>query len=113
MVRALLNFLCALSRPQLRLHKCDHQPAQVHLSAISEGRYYFSPLMIFCPCYDIIYLSFNLNVTDVTGLINEFAHKMQNMNSWFWVGRGRGLGTGPGGEGERGLRCTTSTARIN
>lgn len=90
----LLNFLCALSRPQLRLHKCDHQPAQVHLSAISEGRYYFSPLMIFYPCYDIIYLSFNLNATDVTDLINEFAHKMQNMNSWFWVGRGWGAGAG-------------------
>lgn len=54
--------------------------------------------MIFYPCYDIIYLSFNLNVTDVTGLINEFARKMQNMNSWFWVGRGRG----PGREGEEG-----------
>lgn len=64
--------------------------------------------MIFYPCYDIIYLSFNLNVTDVTGLINEFARKMQNMNSWFF-----GLvGDGDGGWGKR-LHCTTGTARIN
>lgn len=103
-----LNFLCALSRPPLRLHKCDHQPAQVHLSAISEGRYYFSPLMIFSPCYDIIYLSFNLNVTDVTELINDFAHKMQNVNSWFWVRRVGWVGWGVGG-----LHCATGTARIN
>lgn len=40
--------------------------------------------MIFYPCYDIICLSFNLNVTDVMDLINEFAHKMQNVNSCFF-----------------------------
>lgn len=44
--------------------------------------------MIFYPCYDIICLSFNLNVTDVMDLINEFAHKMQNVNSWFFFGGG-------------------------
>lgn len=55
--------------------------------------------MIFYPCYDIICLSFNLNVTDVMDLINEFAHKMQNVNSWVFLGGG--------------LHCTTGTARIN
>lgn len=61
--------------------------------------------MIFYPCFDIIYLSFNLNVTNVTDLINEFAHKMQNVNSWFWVGKV--------GDLERGLHRATGTTRIN
>lgn len=66
----LLNFLCAPSRPLFPLHECDHQPPRIPFLTISKGRYYFSPLMISHPCYDIICFNFNLNVTDVMDFIN-------------------------------------------
>lgn len=78
------GFPVCSSPPLFSLHVHHHQPPKLLFNVTWKGRNYFLSIMIFSPCYDIIWFNLNLSVIDMKDLLNQCAFGRQNKNLCKW-----------------------------